>query len=646
MKKLFTLLMVLAVATVGYSQVKVSRSTATMKAAKTYIAPRLDAVESLQNVQLAPSMTRTDGELDYSTYDWQSNHGARTWTTVWPDGTVGFAYTMATTTNFSDRGTGIGLYKSASDEWIPLGGRIENEKTGFGSMARYGENGLVVAAHTATDLGIYIVEDKDNMTPNSVGASLYTGSELYTHPAVMTSGPDRKIIHVAAAKFGEYEGESYEPIRYWRSSDGGQTWDKECVELPYLTTEYGINWGTNSYYWMETSADNRLALVINCSWSDGMVIYSDDNGETWERKVFYHHPGPKEQFATDQLGFCYPRWTSCQWGANDALCVAYEWNGTNDIATSTSGSYYPGLGGVAFWSDNMPYAGEGYAPNGYDPTNPMPPVTGETFIMDSAYIYNDIYAAWPRWSDQSWDNPAYIGYVPCLGDDNQWEDWDEAESFNIEDFTLHGTYNSGVAGFPALCIVPGTGGYDMVAVWSCMDEHHTDGASNFYYKLFASYSGDGGLTWSTMVHLTGLYDLEYDYSECVYPQAAVIGDQLIVAAQLDDETGTFVQSDETDATNNLYQGFTFNLNEIFPDAGVSVPEISHNTNMVVYPNPATDRLNVTLNQATEIVIYNIMGQVVATKDGKVGENIVELSNLSNGVYFVNAGTSTQKFIVK
>ena len=68
--------------------------------------------------------------------------------------------------------------------------------------------------------------------------------------------------------------------------------------------------------------------------------------------------------------------------------------------------------------------------------------------------------------------------------------------------------------------------------------------------------------------------------------------------------------------------------------------------MVVYPNPATDRLNVTLNQATEIVIYNIMGQVVATKDGKVGENIVELSNLSNGVYFVNAGTSTQKFIVK
>ena len=60
----------------------------------------------------------------------------------------------------------------------------------------------------------------------------------------------------------------------------------------------------------------------------------------------------------------------------------------------------------------------------------------------------------------------------------------------------------------------------------------------------------------------------------------------------------------------------------------------------------TSRLNVTLNQAAEIVIYNIMGQVVASKDGKAGENTIELSNLSNGVYFVNAGTNTQKFIVK
>ena len=62
--------------------------------------------------------------------------------------------------------------------------------------------------------------------------------------------------------------------------------------LPYIE-EFGSDWGSNDYYWMETTEDNCLSLVVNSAWSDGMVIYSYDNGETWERKVFYHHPDVK-----------------------------------------------------------------------------------------------------------------------------------------------------------------------------------------------------------------------------------------------------------------------------------------------------------------------------------------------------------------
>ncbi|MBQ1584085.1 MAG: hypothetical protein II078_03375, partial [Muribaculaceae bacterium] len=114
-------------------------------------------METFENVQIEPNMTRTDGELDYTVYDWQSNQGARTWTIVWPDNKINFAYTMATDpTSYADRGTGIGTYDYNNDEWIPLGGRIESEKTGFGSIARYKENGIVIAAHTSTNTGIYI----------------------------------------------------------------------------------------------------------------------------------------------------------------------------------------------------------------------------------------------------------------------------------------------------------------------------------------------------------------------------------------------------------------------------------------------------------------------------------------------------------
>ena len=317
MKKLFTLALVLLVATASYSQVrKVSKNDAKQKVATMQVTK---GMESFENVMSEPNMTRTDGELDYTFYDWQSNQGARTWTIVWPDGKINFAYTYASDQNYSDRGTGIGTYDSNTDEWIPLDGRIESERTGFGSIARYKENGIVVAAHTATNTGIYIAEDKDNLTPNSTPVAIYINNGSYTHPSVMTSGANREYIHLFCGNFDD----STIPPLYWRSSDG-LTWDKAEVILPYIE-ESGSDWGTNEYYWMETSDDNCLALVINSAWSDGMVLCSYDNGETWEKKEFYHHPGVHTTFDS---WFMYPRWTSALWGANGELCLAYEFNGS------------------------------------------------------------------------------------------------------------------------------------------------------------------------------------------------------------------------------------------------------------------------------------------------------------------------------
>ena len=635
MKKLFTLALVLLVATAGYSQVRKASKNDDMRKVSTMQVTK--GMETFENVQIEPNMTRTDGELDYTVYDWQSNQGARTWTIVWPDNKINFAYTMATDpTSYADRGTGIGTYDYNNDEWIPLGGRIESEKTGFGSIARYKENGIVIAAHTPSNTGIYIAEDKDNLAPNSVSAALYTNNGSYTHPSVMTSGANRDIIHLFCGNFDD----STVPALYWRSSDG-QTWDKTEVILPFIE-ECGSDWGTNDYYWMETTEDNCLALVINSAWSDGMVLCSYDNGETWEKKEFYHHPGIHTTFDS---WFMYPRWTSAQWGVDGELCIAYEFNGTT--GEPGSGSYYPGIGGVAFWSENLPYHGETLPQYGVDPTNPMPPTPGQPFIMDTSYIMQDIYSSWMLWSNQSHEIwPEFMGYLPPLDEEGNPEgpDYESVTGWNIDDMTLHGSYNSGSVDFPVLAMVPGCNGFDMVAVWSAMDENHTDGAGNYYYKLFASYSGDGGRTWEHQIQLTT--DFMWELSECVYSQAAVVGTTLVIAAQFDMYTGTFVMGDDPDADDNYYQGFTFELNDLFPGANVGVPEVSHNTHMAVYPNPAVDQLNITLSQNADITIYNIMGQNVMNVEGHAGANTINISNLTSGVYFVNAGSDTQKFIVK
>ena len=217
------------------------------------------------------------------------------------------------------------------------------------------------------------------------------------------------------------------------------------------------------------------------------------------------------------------------------------------------------------------------------------------------------------------------------------------QEFNIDDRSLHGSYNSGCVAMPVLCKLPSSD-YDMVAVWSAMDENHTDEPGNFFYKLFASYSGDGGLTWAPQVQLTT--DFMYQYTEFVYTQAAVIDQTLIVASMADGLTGTFVQSDETDWTDNKYQGLTYDLKDIFPEANVGVQEVEHNNHMSLYPNPAVNQLNVTLNKNAEVTVYNIMGQAVMNVEGRAGVNTLDISSLTSGIYFISAGNDTQKFIVK
>jgi hypothetical protein len=134
------------------------------------------------------------------------------------------------------------------------------------------------------------------------------------------------------------------------------------------------------------------------------------------------------------------------------------------------------------------------------------------------------------------------------------------------------------------------------------------------------------------------------YTEQVYPQAAVMGNTLIIACQTDGSTSTFVMGGDNEPTDNLYTGYTFDLNEIFPGAGVS--EVEHNNHISVYPNPAVDQLSITLNKNAEVTVYNIMGQAVMTMKGRAGANTLDISSLTSGVYFINAGNDTQKFIVK
>ena len=199
MKRLFTLALILSVAAAGYSQVrKVSSKDNVMKAEQTIV---VNGSETYDFVASTPNMLRENAELDYTTYDWQTNTAARNLTMNFPDGTVGFAHTVASDANMTDRGTDIIIYDPASDGWTTVGGKIENRKTGFGCAARYGQNGIVVVSRDAVtlDCGVYIIPDKDNLPAPGTVAPIkeWTKDDRNIHfPAVMCTGPNHDHIHI------------------------------------------------------------------------------------------------------------------------------------------------------------------------------------------------------------------------------------------------------------------------------------------------------------------------------------------------------------------------------------------------------------------------------------------------------------------
>ena len=629
---------------VTFAQTKESRNVRP-KAAPVQRVTRMGDENLNANIEnTTPGIVRETvfGELDFSTYDWQSNSGPITRTIVWPDGKINFAYTYASSTNFSDRGTGIGTYDANTGECIPLESRVENEKTGFGSIARYGENGIVLAAHTASQCGIWMIEDRNDIPQGTLDCALWLdGTYSPTWPNVMTSGENRDIIHVVATGNSATVDMVQNPLLYFRSSDGGQTWDKENVLLPYLNSDYTVGLNSNDAYWLETTDDNRLTLLIGTSWIDGMAIWSEDNGESWNVTKFYDWPDPYAEYVEeDSVWIFYPRYVSAAWDKDKKLHIAYEWNGTGDLSATADGSYYPSLGSICYWNETLPY-------HGCD-TTPAFHEVGQPFIIDTAYLYNDIYASWWRWSDAlhpMW--PENIGYVTTLDAEGNPEDPYTAEEFNISDYSHHGSYNCGIVSFPVICYEPST---EYIAViWSAMDENNTDGNENYFFKIFGTGSADGGLTWNPMKQLTT--DFQFTFSECAYNQAVIFNHQLIIASQMDGSAGAYVMASDNGedviSDDNMYQVLAFDLSELFENyPWDGVEEVETPTLVTLYPNPASQVVNVSINKSAQVEIYNIMGQNVKSFDGHMGINTVDVSNFTPGVYFMTIGDNTQKFVVK
>lgn len=130
---------------------------------------------------------------------------------------------------------------------------------------------------------------------------------------------------------------------------------------------------------------------------------------------------------------------------------------------------------------------------------------------------------------------------------------------------------------------------------------------------------------------------------------------LILNPSCTDYSTNYIASDQCDEVNasrtfeaNKTYTFSIELSGNYDcttitvaDAGnVGVEEVSAEQ-VRIYPNPATDVLNVEGNGNIEV--SNILGQVVMT-DFVSGHTTLNVANLNNGVYFVRVNGQSMKFV--
>jgi len=545
-------------------------------------------------------------------YDMQTNVSDQNRIYLYPDGTIGTTANWSPQdAGWSDRGTGYNYFDGTS--WGPQPTvRIENEKAGWPSYAPFGATGEIVVTHANT-AGLIIAKRPVKGTGTWTTSILPgpPGAVDISWPRMVTTGPNHTNIHILAVTYVAYQGMTNQ-LLYYRSLDGGVTWDKNNYIIPGTTSSQYTNFGADIYQWADPHGDT-LAFTVGDSWQDQFLMKSTDNGTTWTKTIIYNSPY--------NLGGNSPGWFYCPDGTSaislDNQGMAHVVFGLSQDSGSPTAGYYNILAeGIAYWNENMPQLNQSLDPN----------------ILNA----NHQYVAWVK-------------------------------DANV--FTLPGTqltyWFTSLTSNPQLVIDKAN---KVFLVWagatSLVDPNN--------YNLRHIYGRDGVISgdtvmWhnDTLVDLTGDW-IQYNFAECMFPSASPTSDAYVyILFQKDDYGGCYVKGSTYTGT---WQGQTSpddNFMTVIKwqkPIWVGINEKHEKPTFSVgqnFPNPVNGltKVNVYLQNGggLSLKVTNLTGQVLMGMEKTnvlpgVSQFVIDGSQLSPGVYFYSVKQGdvqlTKKMIVQ
>lgn len=560
--------------------------------------------------QKEPSMMGTIGT---TWYDLQSYTNVMNRIYEFSDGTVGAVWQASGENSTPDRGTGYNFY-DGTDWDVPNLHIGDDPRTGWPSYAPWGAEGEIISHYWYP--GNSIQGPIKFFRREIKGQGDWIESEVYgpdglsiVWATMMTSGVNNEHIHLLARTYdAPYVGQE-NALLYYRSSDGGETWDIQHEIIEGLGIDYFANSSNLHYAWAKPNG-GTIAFCYGFDDFDGLIFKSTDNGDTWDKIVAFE--SSIDPFNVPSDSDIIP--------CGDGSCaIALDSQGNAHVVFSKKLMFYEGdeyywyptaTDGVIYWNESM-------AP--LDSTI-ISSYTND-FLIDGGYL---------------------VGYI-LPDDQGSYEILPDQQSYG----------NQSMTSFSQLAIDEND---FMYLAYSSVAPGFDDGTNNFRHILVnASYNG--GELWIGSEDLNT--DLQYIFSECVYPALSpAIGDKIHIIYQEDSAPGIFEWLENHEAHENTithldYDKFYFTDVKSISSDPLAL-EVSQN-----YPNPTLNitYFSVQLGATSEVILElrNSMGQMVMHNDfgvlNKGKSNLsMDVSELSAGVYYftvyANQQQETQKLIIQ
>lgn len=551
-------------------------------------------------------------QLGTTWYDIQTlNYGnvmPRIW--LYDDGSMGATWTSAGQDLVPNRGIGYNYYDGT--EWGTADPHVGPEdRHGTVCYAPWGENGEIACTYQyiAGESPILFFRrdvkgEGDWIQSQAVGPA---GVSLVWQ-SMMTSGENHEYIHLLAYTYDQEVQGQENALLYYRSNDGGETWDPDGVIIDGLGSDYLVSINALSYNF-SNSVGSTIAFTYGFDEWGGWLFKSTDNGDTWEQSTVMESPfdpfDPPEE--TDVFGLSIGS-SSVALDSEGKAHVVFPrmlqgWEGG-------SWGYYPlNSDGLIYWNEDM---------EPLDTT--IISLEGLENLEDGGYLCGYIF-----------------GYDPSVG---------------VEIPDGQPNYATAICAHPVISIDAQD---NMFIASSNIAPDYTNG-TYLYRHIVANSSFDGGATWNGMIDLND--DIQYIFSECAFPtMPAMVGDMIYVLFQEDGTPGTYEWPNEQPEAEENEMLMMSIPKSVF--VGIEENEASLNFELsALYPNPANSNVVFTLsldeNAAVQVELTNMIGQSVASLQQGImtqGNHRINLdvNNISAGIYnlvvLVNGQSASRKLVV-